>query len=137
MLGLIIWLIICFTWLLYETDWMRVRLLLGGDIAMRLPTGKTLTQEELDYVISVIKPPKRKPNNSELPCWYCDNGHDRRHIDMGVMSYDICQCGASIVILPKRRTKSISPNARLARQIGVRFAPYHQANIAKMKRLIK
>ena len=29
MLGLIIWLVICFTWLLYETDWLRVRLPVG------------------------------------------------------------------------------------------------------------
>lgn len=29
MIGLIIWLVICFTWLLYETDWVRVRLLAG------------------------------------------------------------------------------------------------------------
>lgn len=27
MIGLIIWLVICFAWLLYETDFMRVRLL--------------------------------------------------------------------------------------------------------------
>lgn len=26
---IIIWLVICFTWLLYETDWMRVRLPVG------------------------------------------------------------------------------------------------------------
>lgn len=29
MVGLIIWLVICLTWLLYETDWMRVRLPVG------------------------------------------------------------------------------------------------------------
>ena len=29
MIGLIIWLVICFTWLLYETDFLRVRLLIG------------------------------------------------------------------------------------------------------------
>lgn len=29
MLGLMIWLVICFTWLLYETDFMKVRLPIG------------------------------------------------------------------------------------------------------------
>ena len=30
MIGLIIWLVICLIWLLYETDFMRVRLLVGS-----------------------------------------------------------------------------------------------------------
>lgn len=30
MIGLVIWLLICLTWLLYETDFLRVRLLVGS-----------------------------------------------------------------------------------------------------------
>jgi len=125
---------LAFAWLGYETDWMRVRLLIGKEGFMRLPSGVLITEQDYNYLVAIIKPPKVK-TQATAPCWYCGNGHDRQHID-DLHSYDLCECGASIVIWSKKKARTATANQRLARQLGAKFAPYHQANVRTMKVLI-
>ena len=134
MIPLIIWTLAWLAWLLYETDYMRVRLLVGKEYFMILPSGTGITEEDYNYLVSIIKPKKQKANDQK-PCWYCLNGHDREHIDLGLMSYDLCECGASIIDLPNRRVRKSLPYAAMAREIGARFAPYQQANLKRMRKL--
>lgn len=136
---MIVWLTACFVWLLYETDWMRVRLQIGGDIAMRLPTGKILTREELEYVIKAIKPTKPKVNSAKLPCWYCGNGNARQHHTIGGHPFDLCDCGASIIIWSKKKRTRKMPYAKLAGEVNaIMRANYNPAVAAryKTKRLV-
>ena len=125
-----------FIWLGFETRWLTIRMLAGKECYMILPSGAGITQADYEYLVSIIKPVKKK-QEAQAPCWYCANGHDRRYIDLGLMSYDLCECGASISVLPRAKAIKKTANQRLAAEIGKRFAPYSQANIGKMKALIK
>ena len=129
-------LILAFIWLGYETNWLTVNLLVGREGYMQLPSGAWITETDYNYLVNIIKPAKKK-RELQTPCWYCGNGHDRQHIELGLMSYDLCECKASIVVIPKRKAMKRTANQRLASEIGKRFAPYSQANISKMKALIK
>ena len=125
-----------FIWLGLETDWLTIRMLAGKECYMILPSGAGITQADYEYLVSIIKPVKKRAL-AQVPCWYCGNGHDRQHIELGLMSYDLCECQASISVLLKSRAVKKTANQRLATEIGKRFAPYSQANTSKMKRLIK
>jgi len=101
---------------------------------MILPSGTGITQADYDYLVSIIKPKRVKPE-AQAPCWYCNNGHDRQYIEMGHLSHDLCECGATITYHPKHKTRKANPNAALAKELGARFNPYHQTNIKRMKAL--
>lgn len=58
MIFLIIWLVSWFTWLLYETDWMRVRLPVG--IISELPQCRYISWNDLENLAQAI-PDKQKP----------------------------------------------------------------------------
>jgi len=118
-----------FIWLGYETKWLTIRLPRGGDYIMRLPSGAMITEEDLDFMIALIKPPK-VTKQTDVPCWYCENGHDRQHIELGHLSYDLCECGASIIPLPKRRRVRRLPYAGLAGQINAVLARNYNPAVA-------
>lgn len=120
-LVLSIFLVPAFVWLLYELDWMRVRFesygyQLSKEVFMKLPSGATITKEDYEYLVGIIKPRKQTTQDS-MPCWYCSNGHDRQHIDLGLLSYDLCECGASIITWPHRKRKARMPYAKLAAEV--------------------
>jgi len=117
MLPVIIWVSILVAWLLYETDWMQVRLPVGMEGYMKLPSGVWITKEDYVYLESIIKPVKSKKVSID-GCWYCSNGHDRHHFDLGLMSYDLCECGATIIPLPKKRKVTKSAYAKLASEVA-------------------
>ncbi len=124
-------------WLLKETDFLRVNLMqIKKEVYMTLPSGATITQEDYNYLVSIIKPAKKIKLN-ETPCWYCANGHDKQHIDLGLQSYDLCECGASTVVIPKHKTLKLTASMRLARSLSSTFSQYSDANIRQTKRLIK
>lgn len=87
---------------------------------MRLPSGALITEQDLDFLQDLLKPQKNKVVSNGA-CWYCNNGHDRQHIDLGALSYDLCECGASISELAKKNGRKL-PYAKLgaefARAIG-------------------
>lgn len=80
---------------------------------MRLPSGTILTTEDLAYLKTVLVPVKKKAAVGQVPCWYCGNGHDRQHV-VCVHPYDMCECGASIIIWSRKTRAKALPHAKLA-----------------------
>jgi len=124
---------LAFVWLGYETDWLRVRILIIRGQVMELPSGIIIGESDIAFLRDFFKPAKRAQVDNEA-CWHCGNGHDRQAMGEGLLAYELCECGASIVYHPKRRRRSVSPNARLGRQLTAKFAPYTEANKRLMKR---
>jgi len=98
---------------------------------MRLPSGVSITAEDLAFISTQIQRSKPKVNSHNGDCWYCGNGQDRKLIEAGLCSYHICDCGASIVELPKRKTRKAMPHAKLAKEVAAILARNYNPTVAR------